>query len=159
MTIAQLIEKAIESRDVCYSDVAKSIGMTAQNFYMRRKRNTFSQKEIDGIMRFLGAKMVSYIEFEDGKRIFASAENTPTSVQITDNNISMDKKIRMAAAYKDMTQGQLAETIGMPETEFEEKMRTKSFSNVELQSMAHALGAIFSPAISFSFTFSDGTKI
>lgn len=65
------------------------------------------------------------------------------------------QKIRMALAYKNMSEAELARQIGTSPSAFNQRMKTDKFSTAELEKIAGTLGAVYSAA----FTFADGTKI
>lgn len=65
------------------------------------------------------------------------------------------QKIRMALAYKNMSEAELARQIGTSPSAFNQRMKTDKFSTAELEKIADILGAVYSA----SFTFPDGTKI
>lgn len=70
--------------------------------------------------------------------------------------MGMMQKIKTAAAYKNMTQAEIAKAIGMSPQNFSKKMMRESFTDDELRKIADALGCAFVP---FSFAFEDGMKI
>ena len=70
--------------------------------------------------------------------------------------MTMEQKIKMALAYRDMSQAALAREIGMTPSNFNQKLKRNTFTDEELRKMAEALGACYIPA---SFDFPDGTKI
>lgn len=65
------------------------------------------------------------------------------------------KKIKMAIAYSEITQGELASRMNMSPQAFSQRMKTGKFSSDDLDKIAEALGAEFS----FKIKFSDGTEI
>ena len=70
--------------------------------------------------------------------------------------MSMEQKIKTAAAYKGISQAKLAAQIGMTASNFNQKLKRSTFTEEELKAIAEALGAEFVP---FCFSFSDGMKI
>lgn len=66
------------------------------------------------------------------------------------------KKIKMALAYKEMSEAELARSIGSTPSAFNQRMKTDKFSSSDLERIAAALGAVYIPA---SFEFPDGTRI
>lgn len=70
--------------------------------------------------------------------------------------MSMEQKIKTAAAYKGISQAKLAALIGMTASNFNQKLKRATFNDEELEKIAVALGAAYIP---FSFEFSDGMKI
>ncbi|MCL2531759.1 MAG: helix-turn-helix transcriptional regulator [Oscillospiraceae bacterium] len=69
--------------------------------------------------------------------------------------MTMEQKIKMAAAYKGMSQAALARAIGMTPSNFNQKVKRATFTEDELHAIAQALGGIYVAA----FEFPDGTKI
>ena len=65
------------------------------------------------------------------------------------------KKIKMALAYKGMSESELAKALGKTPQSFNQRMKTDKFSIDELNTIAEALGGSYE----FNFTFPDGTKI
>jgi len=70
--------------------------------------------------------------------------------------MTMERKIKMALAYRDISQAALAREIGMSPSNFNQKLKRNTFTDEELEKMAEALGARYIPA---AFEFPDGTKI
>lgn len=70
--------------------------------------------------------------------------------------MSMEQKIKTAAAYKNISQAKLAVLIGMTPSNFNQKLKRNTFTEEELKRIAAALGADFVP---FFFDFADGMKI
>ena len=64
-------------------------------------------------------------------------------------------KIRVALAYKRMSEAELARALGSTPSAFNQRMKTEKFSSTELNRIAKAIGAEFI----FSFEFPDGTKV
>lgn len=69
--------------------------------------------------------------------------------------MTMEQKIKMASAYKNVSQAALARTIGMTPSNFNQKLKRDTFSYEELTTIAEALGATYSAV----FEFPDGTKV
>lgn len=65
------------------------------------------------------------------------------------------KKIKMALAYKNMSEAELARQLGTSRSAFNQRMKTDKFSTAELENIARILGAIYTA----SFSFEDGTQI
>lgn len=65
------------------------------------------------------------------------------------------KKIKMALAYKNMSEAELARSLGTSPQAFNQRMKTDKFTTQELNKIANILGATYS----FSFTFEDGTQV
>jgi len=69
--------------------------------------------------------------------------------------MTAEQKINMAAAYKMISQAELARSIGMTPSNFNQKIKRGTFSLEELSAIATALGAVYY----FGFEFPDGTKV
>ncbi|MDE7360028.1 MAG: helix-turn-helix transcriptional regulator [Lachnospiraceae bacterium] len=65
------------------------------------------------------------------------------------------QKIKMALAYKGMSESKLAKSLGKTPQAFNQRMKTDKFSMEELSKIAKIMGASY---IS-EFSFPDGTKI
>ena len=65
------------------------------------------------------------------------------------------QKIRMALAYKKISEAELSRLIGTSPQAFNQRMKTDKFSAEDMQTIAAAIGATFD----FYITFSDGTKV
>lgn len=65
------------------------------------------------------------------------------------------QKIRMALAYRKMSEAELSRLIGTSPQAFNQRMKTDKFSSEEMEMIAQAIGATFN----FFITFADGTKI
>lgn len=65
------------------------------------------------------------------------------------------QKIKMALAYKGMSESELAKALGKTPQSFNQRMKTDKFSTDELEAIATALGGSYV----FNFTFPDGTTI
>lgn len=64
------------------------------------------------------------------------------------------KQIKMALAYKEMSEAELARAIGSSPSAFNQRMKTDKFTKEELENIAAAVGAVYVAA----FEFPDGTK-
>lgn len=69
--------------------------------------------------------------------------------------MTIPQKIRMALAYKKMSEAALARALGIAPQNLNRKMKTEKFSSSELEAIASILGASFNAY----FEFPDGTKI
>lgn len=69
--------------------------------------------------------------------------------------MTITQKIKMALAYKGMSEADLARAVGSSPQAFNQRMKTGKFSTEEMNKIAEALEAEFF----FGFTFKDGTKI
>lgn len=69
--------------------------------------------------------------------------------------MSTAQKIRMALAYRNMSEAELARSIGSTPSAFNQRMKTDKFSTEELEIIAGVLGATYKA----NFEFPDGTKI
>lgn len=69
--------------------------------------------------------------------------------------MTLSQKIKMALAYKGMSEAELARKIGTSPSAFNQRMKTGKFSSDEMSRIAEALGAEYY----FGFQFSDGTRI
>lgn len=65
------------------------------------------------------------------------------------------KKIKLAEAYVDISEAELARRLGTTSQAFGQRMRTGKFSSADLEKIATALGAEFYCC----FKFSDGEEI
>ncbi len=65
------------------------------------------------------------------------------------------QKIRMALAYRGMSESELAKSLGKTPQSFNQRMKTDKFSTEELSKIAEIMGGSY---IS-EFSFPDGTKI
>lgn len=70
--------------------------------------------------------------------------------------MSMEQKIKTAAAYKGISQAKLAALVGMTASNFNQKLKRATFTEDELSKIAEALEASYVP---FFFEFADGMKI
>ena len=69
--------------------------------------------------------------------------------------MTIPQKIKMALAYKGISESELARRIETTPQAFNQRMKTGKFSSEDLERIAEALGAEFF----FGFEFEDGTKI
>lgn len=69
--------------------------------------------------------------------------------------MDLEQKIKMAMAYKRISQAELARSVDMTPSNFNQKLKRVTFSPDELQLIATALGGKYV----FGFEFPDGTKI
>ncbi|GHU80031.1 hypothetical protein FACS1894191_4270 [Clostridia bacterium] len=71
--------------------------------------------------------------------------------------ITHSKAIKMALAYKGMTEKELASLMKNKTTQsaLNQRLKTDKWKQEELEDIAHAIGAEYT----FSFTFPDGYKI
>ena len=69
--------------------------------------------------------------------------------------MTISQKIKMALAYKGMSEAELARSIGTSPSAFNQRMKTGKFSSEEMDKIAEALEANYY----FGFEFKDGTKV
>ena len=69
--------------------------------------------------------------------------------------MTISQKIKMALAYKGMSEAELARTVGTSPSAFNQRMKTGKFSSEDMEKIAAALDATYF----FGFEFKDGTKI
>jgi len=69
--------------------------------------------------------------------------------------MTIEQKIKMVAAYKGTSQAEIARSIGMTPSNFNQKVKRGTFTKDELEQIAAALGAVYHAF----FEFPDGTKI
>ena len=69
--------------------------------------------------------------------------------------MTVPQKIKMALAYKGMSEADLARAIGTSPSAFNQRMKTGKFSSEDMEKIATALEATYF----FGFEFKDGTKI
>ena len=69
--------------------------------------------------------------------------------------MTVPQKIKMALAYKGMSESDLARAIGTSPQAFNQRMKTGKFSTEEMEKIAAAIGASYY----FGFEFENGTKI
>jgi len=69
--------------------------------------------------------------------------------------MTFEQKINMAAAYKGISQAELARRVGVTPQNFNKKAKRGTFAPDELVKIAEALGATYR----FEFVFPDGKEI
>ena len=69
--------------------------------------------------------------------------------------MTISQKIKMALAYKGMSEADLARAVGSSPQAFIQRMKTGKLSSDEMDKIADALEASYF----FGFEFKDGTKI
>ena len=69
--------------------------------------------------------------------------------------MDIEQKIKMACAYKGISQRKLAELIGQTPSNLNTKIKRQTLTNEELTKIADVLGGVYV----FGFEFPDGTKI
>lgn len=69
--------------------------------------------------------------------------------------MTIPQKIKMALAYKGISEAELARLIGTSPSAFNQRMKTGKFSTEDLEKIAAAMDAEYF----FGFQFKDGTKI
>ena len=69
--------------------------------------------------------------------------------------MTIPQKIKIAVAYKGISESELARRIETTPQAFHQRMKTGKFTSEDLEKIADALGAHFY----FGFEFEDGTKI
>lgn len=69
MNISQKINMAIAYKGISQAALARSIGMTPQNFNNKFKRETFTQEELERIASALGGEFFFGFRFPDGTNI------------------------------------------------------------------------------------------
>jgi len=69
--------------------------------------------------------------------------------------MTIQQKIKMALAYKGISEADLAREIGTSPSAFNQRMKTGKFSIEDLEKIATAMEAEYF----FGFQFKDGTKI
>lgn len=65
------------------------------------------------------------------------------------------KKIKMALAFKGMSESELARKLETTPQAFNQRLKTDKFSTKELDCIASIMGAVYTAV----FEFPDGTKI
>jgi len=70
--------------------------------------------------------------------------------------MTKEKKIKMAIAYKGISQAALAKAVDTTPSNFNQKLKRDTFTDEELEKIAQALGAEFRPC---AFVFPDGVEI
>ena len=69
--------------------------------------------------------------------------------------MTISQKIKMALAYKNISEAELARSIETSPSAFNQRMKTGKFTTEELEKIAKVLGAKYF----FGFEFEDGTKV
>ncbi len=69
--------------------------------------------------------------------------------------MTIPQKIKMALAYKDLSESELARLLGTSPQALHQRMKTGKFSSEDMEKIASAIGATFF----FGFEFEDGTKV
>ena len=69
--------------------------------------------------------------------------------------MNLETKIKMAMAFKNISQSKLAELIGTSPQNFNKKLKRETLSPEELEKIAKAIGATYH----CYFEFEDGTRI
>ena len=69
--------------------------------------------------------------------------------------MTISQKIKMALAYKGMSEAELARAVGSSPQAFNQRMKTGKFSTEEMAKIAEVLEAEYF----FGFQFKDGTRI
>ena len=69
--------------------------------------------------------------------------------------MTVPQKIKMALAYKGISESELARALGTSPQAFNQRMKTGKFSSADLDEIASALGAEFYCC----FRFPDGTEV
>ena len=69
--------------------------------------------------------------------------------------VTIQQKIKMALAYKGMSEAELSRQIGTSPSAFNQRMKTGKFTGEELKKIAEVLGAEYY----CGFRFEDGTEI
>ena len=69
--------------------------------------------------------------------------------------MTVPQKIKMALAYKNMSESELARALGTTPQAFNQRMKTGKFSSEDMEKIAEAIGAEYF----FGFKFEDGVKI
>ena len=69
--------------------------------------------------------------------------------------MDIEQKIKMACAFKGISQRKLAEMIGQTPSNLNTKIKRETLTNAELAKIAEVLGGVYV----FGFEFPDGTKI
>ncbi len=69
--------------------------------------------------------------------------------------MTVPQKIKMALAYKGMSEAELSRAIGTSPSAFNQRMKTGKFSSEDMEKIAEAIGAKYF----FGFEFEDGTRV
>lgn len=76
-------------------------------------------------------------------------------IQKKGDRMTSSQKIKMALAYKNMSESELARQFGTSPQAFNQRMKTDKFSSADLEKIADILNAKYIAV----FEFPDGTKI
>ena len=76
-------------------------------------------------------------------------------IQKKGDRMTNSQKIKMALAYKNISESELARQFGTSPQAFNQRMKTDKFSSADLVKIADILGAKYIAV----FEFPDGTKI
>lgn len=76
-----------------------------------------------------------------------------TVIEVID--LTIEQKVKMALAYKGMSQAELARRFGSSPQVFNGRLKKGRFTAEELETIAQAMGARYT----FGFVFEDGTEI
>ena len=66
------------------------------------------------------------------------------------NDMTMEQRIKAAAAYRGTSQSKIATAIGMTASNFNQKLKRGTFTESELQDIAQQLGAVYVCAFEFN---------
>lgn len=69
--------------------------------------------------------------------------------------MTVSQKIKMALAYRGISEAELARALGTSPQAFNQRMKTGKFSSEDMEKIAEAIGANYF----FGFEFKDGTKV
>ena len=69
--------------------------------------------------------------------------------------MTVPQKIKMALAYKGMSEAELSRAIGTSPSAFNQRMKTGKFSSEDMEKIAESMGAKYY----FGFEFEDGTRV
>lgn len=69
--------------------------------------------------------------------------------------MTISQKIKMALAYKGMSEAELARAVGSSPSAFNQRMKTGKFSSEEMEKIADALGATYY----YGFEFEENVRI
>ena len=69
--------------------------------------------------------------------------------------MTISQKIKMALAYKGMSEAELARAVGSSPSAFNQRMKTGKFSSEEMEKIANALGATYY----YGFEFEENVRI